>query len=225
MSSIIFTTGATVTFKPLLEYITTYSFINDFLINEANISTIVIQYGNEIDSNSGKNLSKLYFNELLSNSDLIEKLGLSITNLTNDKSVITFESGSKQLRDKNFRLVVFPFHGNINHFISKSDVVVSHAGTGSIIDSLRLYKPLIVVTNESLMDNHQVEVADELSKFNCLLAISLNQLSKGELQASISKIIKGEVKFDALPTANNGIIESVIADELSKGSTRTPQTM
>lgn len=43
-------------------------------------------------------------------------------------------------------------------------VVISHAGSGSILDALRIQSPLIVVPNPSLLDNHQVELAEELAK-------------------------------------------------------------
>ena len=37
-------------------------------------------------------------------------------------------------------------------------------GTGSILDALRISVPLIVVPNSTLLDNHQVELAEELAK-------------------------------------------------------------
>lgn len=37
-------------------------------------------------------------------------------------------------------------------------------GTGSILDALRISVPLIVVPNTTLLDNHQLELAEELAK-------------------------------------------------------------
>lgn len=39
-----------------------------------------------------------------------------------------------------------------------------NSGSGSIFETLRLGKPLIVVVNEDLMDNHQSELAEELAE-------------------------------------------------------------
>ena len=40
----------------------------------------------------------------------------------------------------------------------------SGAGSGSILDALRINAPLIVVPNPHLLDNHQVELAEELAR-------------------------------------------------------------
>ena len=37
-------------------------------------------------------------------------------------------------------------------------------GTGSILDALRISVPLIVVPNSTLLDNHQVELAEQLAR-------------------------------------------------------------
>jgi len=44
----------------------------------------------------------------------------------------------------------------------QSQFIISHAGAGSIFQSLNASKPLLVVINEKLADNHQYELADEL---------------------------------------------------------------
>ncbi|KAL9714758.1 N-acetylglucosaminyldiphosphodolichol N-acetylglucosaminyltransferase catalytic subunit alg13 [Leucoagaricus gongylophorus] len=44
----------------------------------------------------------------------------------------------------------------------KADLVISHAGSGTIIEILRLPRPLIAVPNPTLLHNHQEELAQEL---------------------------------------------------------------
>lgn len=64
-----------------------------------------------------------------------------------------------------------------------------NAGSGSIFETLRLCKPLIVVVNEDLMDNHQSELAEELADRKHLFCASPQTL---------------------LPTINSMSLESLI---------------
>ena len=41
--------------------------------------------------------------------------------------------------------------------------LTSCSGSGSILDALRIAVPIIVVPNPELLDNHQVELAEELA--------------------------------------------------------------
>ncbi|KAI3740933.1 hypothetical protein L2E82_31408 [Cichorium intybus] len=58
----------------------------------------------------------------------------------------------------------FTFSSTIAHYLKSASLVISHAGSGSIFETLRLEKALIVVVNEDLMDNHQSELAQELAE-------------------------------------------------------------
>ncbi|KAL8112413.1 uncharacterized protein LOC141668708 [Apium graveolens] len=58
----------------------------------------------------------------------------------------------------------FTFSSSIADNLKEASLVISHAGSGSIFETLRQGKPLIVVVNEDLMDNHQSELAEELAE-------------------------------------------------------------
>ncbi|PYI12272.1 UDP-N-acetylglucosamine transferase subunit alg13 [Aspergillus sclerotiicarbonarius CBS 121057] len=49
-------------------------------------------------------------------------------------------------------------------------LIISHAGSGSILGALRLGVPLVVVPNPTLKDNHQEELAQELQKQGYVVA-------------------------------------------------------
>ncbi|WOO80885.1 UDP-N-acetylglucosamine transferase subunit ALG13 [Vanrija pseudolonga] len=63
--------------------------------------------------------------------------------------------------------------------LAASDAVVSHAGAGSILQVLRLPRPLLVVPNTALMDNHQQELADALRAGDYLTVASVDHLLDG----------------------------------------------
>ncbi|KAL0583730.1 hypothetical protein ABG067_006406 [Albugo candida] len=48
--------------------------------------------------------------------------------------------------------------------VVKADLVISHAGAGSCMDTLAEKKKLIVVVNTALMNNHQAELADAMDE-------------------------------------------------------------
>ena len=60
------------------------------------------------------------------------------------------------------RVSWFRFAPTITEEMRAADVVISHAGAGSILEALELGKRLVVCVNDALMDNHQAELAKAL---------------------------------------------------------------
>ena len=58
----------------------------------------------------------------------------------------------------------FGIADSIEEIFFNSDIVITHAGAGSIFEALSFGKKVIAVTNPGLMGNHQAELADELAK-------------------------------------------------------------
>ena len=95
------------------------------------------------------------------------------------------------------RVEVFRYTKDLGALIKEADVVISHAGgsqttplavsgllvlisslgSGSILDVIRV-KPLLVVPNSSLMDNHQAQLAEALERQGYLIASTVEQVSK-----------------------------------------------
>ncbi|XP_071614332.1 UDP-N-acetylglucosamine transferase subunit ALG13 [Heliangelus exortis] len=59
---------------------------------------------------------------------------------------------------------VFRFKDSVAEELRRADLVISHAGAGSCLETLEEGKPLIVVINEKLMNNHQLELAKQLHR-------------------------------------------------------------
>uniref|UniRef100_A0A8B9YLF1 UDP-N-acetylglucosamine transferase subunit ALG13 n=1 Tax=Bos mutus grunniens TaxID=30521 RepID=A0A8B9YLF1_BOSMU len=65
---------------------------------------------------------------------------------------------------ESFTLDVYRYKDSLKEDLQKADLVISHAGAGSCLETLEKRKPLIVVINERLMNNHQLELAKQLHK-------------------------------------------------------------
>jgi len=50
----------------------------------------------------------------------------------------------------------FEYMPSLASFMEAADLIISHAGSGSVFEALRLRKVLIAVPNAILMANHQV---------------------------------------------------------------------
>jgi len=70
------------------------------------------------------------------------------------------------------RVSSFGFKPSLAHDMAQADVIISHAGAGSLIEALRLRKLTVAVVNDTLMGNHQEELAFALRQRNYLVAVA-----------------------------------------------------
>mmetsp|Transcript_34052 Transcript_34052/g.79766 ORF Transcript_34052/g.79766 Transcript_34052/m.79766 type:complete len:182 (-) Transcript_34052:22-567(-) len=67
-------------------------------------------------------------------------------------------------RTQGLTVEVYQYKASMAEDMASSDLIISHAGAGSVMEALRAGKALIVVANEVLMDNHQVELANAMQQ-------------------------------------------------------------
>lgn len=125
----------------------------------------------------------------------------------------------------------YAFNSNLLEDLASAQVVVSHSGTGSILDALRLKKPLLVVVNENLMDNHQLEIASMLQEMQLLVYFQFQAQNKQLeeqlladsreyvnnyriLLGKLDQLVEGITKLQILPPPNSNALNDVINQEL-----------
>ncbi|KIS71068.1 N-acetylglucosaminyldiphosphodolichol N-acetylglucosaminyltransferase catalytic subunit ALG13 [Mycosarcoma maydis] len=107
------------------------------------------------------------FQSMLNEAKAMQGLGSKVTDSALQGATLQAET------ERGIELQLFAFAPDLKSYIQSADLVISHAGSGTILDTLRMRpRPpgLVVVPNTSLMDNHQVELAEALGKDNFLIA-------------------------------------------------------
>ncbi|KAI5956144.1 ALG13 [Candida margitis] len=196
MSTVLVTTGATVTFKKLIETVVSTKFINSLI--DLGISKLFIQYGNE--TKGSQHISRQFFVNQLEKSSIVKDFHFTLENRTKDDTTV--------LANDVIEVTAFPFSSHIQDYIKQADIVISHAGTGSIIDTLRYQKKLIVVVNTQLMDNHQEEIANKFAKMNYCAKCNCDDDFKPVLEKALTHA------FEKFPESDGTILETIVAEEL-----------
>ncbi|KAG7878228.1 hypothetical protein KL905_003932 [Ogataea polymorpha] len=135
---ILATCGATVCFDRLVQYVLDKRFFA--LVLRLGYDRLVVQYGK---SAAGR--------------ELVEKLTSEYTVRDNVFTVNRLE----------VQLLAFDPE-IVKNYTAQSDLVISHGGTGSVLDTLRCNKKLVVLINTALADNHQLEIAEAFEQAGVL---------------------------------------------------------
>ncbi|PIC22333.1 hypothetical protein B9Z55_016428 [Caenorhabditis nigoni] len=80
---------------------------------------------------------------------------------------VAADEGSASL--EGLEIDYYRFKPSISEDMADAFIVIGHAGAGTCLEVLALHLPFITVTNDKLMDNHQAELAIQLSDDGYLL--------------------------------------------------------
>ncbi|XP_044259041.1 UDP-N-acetylglucosamine transferase subunit ALG13 homolog [Tribolium madens] len=139
--------------------------------------------------------------------DILHSLGYSF---------VQFQVGTGNLNKKNhpkIRLKYDRYFENFAQEVESSDLIISHAGAGTCLEVLKKQKPLIVVINEDLMDNHQTELAKQLANDGYLKWCTPNTLKDTLLERKF-------LQFKVYPKPNSRLfsqyLDKCMGFEISK---------
>ncbi|XP_055583656.1 putative bifunctional UDP-N-acetylglucosamine transferase and deubiquitinase ALG13 [Falco cherrug] len=115
----------------------------------------------------------------------------------------------------------FRYKESLAEDLGRADLVVSHAGAGSCLEALGKEKPLVVVINEKLMNNHQLELAKQLHRdghvFCCNCSTLVETLQSMDL-STLKPFPPGQPEKFAL------FLDKVVGFQLRSGAARAAPT-
>ncbi|CAF1449240.1 unnamed protein product [Rotaria magnacalcarata] len=115
-----------------------------------------------------------------------------------DKLILQIGNSQKPLIDNiSIPIEYYQYKDSIENDIQQADIVISHAGAGTILQALEAHKPLLVVVNEKLMNNHQLEIANEMEQHGYLFHCTCSKLAT-TLKQFVNHTFKQYEKGDPL---------------------------
>lgn len=183
------------TFIKLIRYTLSPRFVNE--LYKLEFTDLVVQYGKSPDA------------ETLVRS-LLDKLSKVFTS---KESIQSDTNGGLKLcieyKDAVLTIKCIKFDRDlVQNYTSKSDLIISHAGTGSILDSLRLKKKLIILVNDKLQDNHQLQIAKAFEEKKVL------RVASTDFDEFIRLVANSEhEEFSRLSEPNGSMVEDILLAE------------
>ena len=102
-----------------------------------------------------------------------------------DEKIITDEVfaqiGVSDYKPKNYKYIDFMTQDEFNKKIDEADIIITHAGTGVIVNSIKKGKKVIAIPRLSEygehVDDHQIQLINEFRELNFIEAVyEINQL-------------------------------------------------
>lgn len=107
----------------------------------------------------------------------------------------------------------FRFTTEIASFVKEADLIISHAGAGSILGALRQKKRLIVVVNRQLMNNHQSELAETMEEHRYLevaTEANLGEVIKNARRSMMSDYLTSSVEDNHNVVINKSDVQKAV---------------
>ncbi|KAI2605804.1 glycosyltransferase family 1 protein [Hypoxylon fragiforme] len=146
------TIGASASFQPLIAEVLSPDFIAK--LRAARFTHLIVQYGPDLRCFDAAKPAPEGLND-------------------NNSLIVTGFAYKESLR-KEMELTTAK---ETSVFVREKGLIVTHAGSGSILDALDFDTTVIAVPNPSLMDNHQSEIATEMENEGFLIQGKLGSLA------------------------------------------------
>jgi beta-1,4-N-acetylglucosaminyltransferase len=92
---------------------------------------------------------------------------------------IQYGTGEKPVLENsglNLHIQCYSFQPSLSDDMQRADLILSHAGAGTVMEALKLRKKLVVVINTLLMNNHQEELACAMAQRGHLFMVANPEL-------------------------------------------------
>jgi len=97
--------------------------------------------------------------------------------------------GERNVHRHGLNISLWRFKPSLEGEYDAADLVVGHAGSGTILDVLRRGKPLIIVPNPTLLDNHQEDMAHAMGVLGHARVSTVNELAQSIIDLDTSKLV------------------------------------
>jgi len=122
---------------------------------------------------------------------------------------VVAQAGSAKYKPKHYRSFELIGRVEFQNYVEEADVIITHAGTGSVIPPLKLGKKVIVFPRRAQygehIDDHQMELAEVFTSAGYTLCAE----NKEELQKALSKAQSFTPKVFK---SNKGNIDRILID-------------
>ncbi|EJD52964.1 glycosyltransferase family 1 protein [Auricularia subglabra TFB-10046 SS5] len=104
-------------------------------------------------------------------------------------------------------IIMWDFKPSLADDFRQADLVIGHAGSGTIVDVLRMGKPMIVVPNPSLLHNHQEELAQALQERGHLVSCAVKDLARAIRDFDFATVVP-------FPAFNGSKFQAILDEEM-----------